>query len=93
MTTATISACIAELAAVPDHSEVRVGWNAVVVLDGASGTDCGASVSDYVELLAGRIIAALDEDPDVPLEWAVSKSIEFTASALDLAPGRARPRR
>jgi len=91
VTTATISACIAELAAVPDHSEdrVRVGWNAVVVLDGASGTDCGASVSDYVELLAGRIIAALDEDPDVPLEWAVSKSIEFTASALDLAPGRA----
>ena len=69
MTTATISACVAELAAVPDRSEdrVRVGWNAVVVLDGASGTDCGASVSDYVELLAGRIIAALDEDPGAPL--------------------------
>jgi len=68
VTTATISACIAELAAVPDRSEdrVRVGWNAVVVLDGASGTDCGASVSDYVELLAGRIIAALDEDPGAP---------------------------
>ncbi len=37
--TTSISARVAELAAVPDHSEdrVRVGWNAVVVLDGASG--------------------------------------------------------
>ncbi len=91
MRTAAISARVAELAAVPDRSEdrVRVGWNAVVVLDGASGTDCGASVSAYVDVLADRLITTLDDDPAVSLERAVFKSVELTASGLGLTPGRA----
>lgn len=92
MTTATISrARIAELPAVAGRNEdrARVGRNAVVVLDGASGTDCGASVSEYVDFLADRLIEALDDEPASPLERAVSESIELTASALNLAPGRA----
>jgi hypothetical protein len=88
--TALIAARVAELAAVPGHSEdrVRVGRNAVVVLDGASGTDCGASVSEYVEVLADRLITALDEDPVTSLQRAVCGAVEGTAATLDLGPGR-----
>jgi len=91
MKVATISARIAELSALPDRGEdrVRVGRNAVVVLDGASGTDCGVSVSEYVDALADRQIEALDFNPFVSLPRAVSESIELTASALDLVPGKA----
>lgn len=89
MRTATISARIAELPAQPGRGEdrIRVGWNAVAVLDGASGTDCGVSVSDYVDVLADRLITILDNDPVVSLDRAVSESIELTASALNLSPG------
>lgn len=92
MRVATISARIAELPALPDdrgEDRVRVGWNAVAVLDGASGTGCGVSVGEYVDFLATSLIEALDIDPVVPLPRAVSESIEITASTLGLAPGRA----
>lgn len=89
---ATIAARIAELPAMPvglGEDRVRVGWNAVVVLDGASGTDCGVSVSKYVDYLADCIIDTLDNDSDVPLTEAVSEAIGLAAAALELAPGQA----
>lgn len=91
MRVATISACVTELSALPGRGEdrARVGQNAVVVLDGASGTDCGVSVREYVDVLADCHIEALDVDPVVPLPRVVSESIERTASMLDLAPGKA----
>lgn len=91
MRPARIWARIAELPALPDLGEdrARVGRNAVVVLDGASGTDGTVSVSEYVDVLADRLIETLDDDPVAPLTRAVSESIGLTAAALDLAPGRA----
>lgn len=91
MRPARVSARIAELPASPGLGEdrARVGRNAVVVLDGASGTDCGVSVSEYVDCLADRLIETLDDDPTIPLKQAVSKSIGLTAVTLDLTPGRA----
>lgn len=93
MRPARISARIAELPALSGLGEdrARVGRNAVVVLDGASGTgtDCGVRVGEYVDCLADGLIEALDDDSAVSLKLAVSKSIGLTAAVLDLAPGRA----
>lgn len=92
MRPATITARIAELPATSSglgEDRVRIGRNAVVVLDGASGTDRGVSVSTYVDCLAHHLIEALDSDSAVPLTEAVSTSIGRTASSLDLTPGRA----
>lgn len=88
----TIAARIAELPATSPglgEDRVRIGSNAVVVLDGASGTDRGVSVSTYVDCLADHLIEALVSDTTAPLTEVVSKSIGLTASALDLTPGRA----
>lgn len=91
MESATITSCVAELPVVPARGEdrVRIGRNAVVVLDGASGTDCCVSVVTYVDYLAGYLIDALDSDQVAPLTEVVSRAIGLTASVLDLAPGYA----
>ncbi|MGQ0776683.1 MAG: hypothetical protein ACT4NY_20025 [Pseudonocardiales bacterium] len=88
----TIAARIAELPATSPglgEDRVRIGRDAVVVLDGASGTDRCVSVSTYVDCLTHHLIEALDSDSAAPLTEVVSKSIGHTASALDLTPGRA----
>jgi len=88
----TIAARIAELPATSPglgEDRVRIGANAVVVLDGASGTDCGVSVSTYVDCLADHLIEALVNDAAAPLTEVVSKSIGLTASVLNLTPGHA----
>lgn len=86
-----ISTSIAELPASPDAGEdrTRVGRNAIVVLDGASGTDSGVSVRDYVDFLADCLVAALDDDQTAPLQRAVSDAIGLTATVLGLTTGRA----
>lgn len=89
---ATIAARIAELPAVPGdlgEDRVRVARNVVIVLDGASGTDCGVSVGKYVDYLADFLIDILDDNSDASLTEAVSKAIGLATAALDLAPGRA----
>lgn len=89
---AKISARIAEVPAASGGSgedRVRVGSNAVVVLDGASGTDCGVSVSKYVDSLADYLIDTLNNDSDAPLTEVVSEAIGLTGAALELVPRRA----
>jgi hypothetical protein len=89
---ATISARVAELPATltgTGEDRVRIGQNSVVVLDGASGTDSGVTVSQYVDYLVNDLVEALDSDPAALLTGALSASIESTAAALDLHPGRA----
>lgn len=86
----TVTARIAELPGTspgPGEDRVRISSNAVVVLDGASGTDRGVSVNTYVDCLADHLIEALENDAAAPLTEVVSKSIGLTASALDLTPG------
>jgi len=91
MMTARITARIAELPATPGAGEdrTRVTSNAVVVLDGASGTDLGVSVSEYVDSLADRLMAALDSHPSASLTSAVTAAIEHTTTACGLAPRHA----
>ena len=89
--TARISARIAVLPATSGAGEdrVRIASNAVVVLDGASGTDLGVSVSDYVDSLADHLIAALDSNPSASLAGAVTAAIDHTTTACGLTPGHA----
>ena len=91
MMTARISARIAELPATPGAGEdrARVAGNAVVVLDGASGTGLSVSVSEYVDSLADHLIAALDSNPAASLNSAVTAAIEHTSTACGLTPGHA----
>ncbi|MHC1563434.1 PP2C family serine/threonine-protein phosphatase [Actinomycetospora sp. C-140] len=71
----------------PNEDRVRVGTNAVVVLDGASGSDTRVTVADYVDHLAGALIDVLDAEPDVPLPHALADAIRSTVAALRLMPG------
>ena len=91
MMTAKISACIAELPATPGTGEdrARIASNAVVVLDGASGTDLGVSVSEYVDSLGDHLITVLDSYPSTSLTSAVTVAIEHTTTACGLTPGHA----
>lgn len=79
----------AELAAgdAPNEDRVRVGQNAVVVLDGASGSDTRVTVADYVDHLADALIEVLDAEPDMPLPHALADAIRSTVAAMRLMPG------
>src|SRR3954449_3645487 len=61
--------------------------NAVVVLDGASGSDTRVTVADYVDHLSGALIEVLDDEPDMPLPHALADAIRSTVAALRLMPG------
>ena len=89
--TARISARIAVLPATSGAGEdrVRIASNAVVVLDGASGTDLGVSVSEYVDSLGDHLITVLDSYPSTSLTSAVTVAIEHTTTACGLTPGHA----
>lgn len=71
----------------PNEDRVRVGQNAVVVLDGASGSDTRVTVADYVDHLASVLIDVLDVEPDMPLPHALADAIRSTVAALRLMPG------
>lgn len=71
----------------PNEDRVRVGKNAVVVLDGASGSDTRVTVADYVDHLAAALIEILDAEPDVPLPHALADAIRSTVAELRLMPG------
>ncbi|WP_433030445.1 hypothetical protein [Actinomycetospora sp. CA-053990] len=71
----------------PNEDRVRTGTNAVVVLDGASGSDTRVSVTDYVDHLATGLIEVLDAEPDMPLRHALADAIRSTVAALRLMPG------
>ena len=69
------------------EDRVRVGTNAVVVLDGATGSDTRVSVNDYVDHLAGALVEVLDDEPDMPLPHALADAIRSTVGALRVMPG------
>lgn len=69
------------------EDRIRVGTNAVVVLDGASGSDTHVSVNDYVDDLAGALVEVLDAEPDMPLPHALADAIRSTVAALRVMPG------
>ena len=71
----------------PNEDRVRIGTNAVVVLDGASGSDTRVTVADYVDHLAGALIEVLDAEPDMPLPHALADAIRSTVASLRLMPG------
>lgn len=71
----------------PNEDRVQVGQNAVVVLDGASGSDTRVTVADYVDHLAGALIDVLNAEPDMPLPHALADAIRSTVAALRLMPG------
>ena len=71
----------------PNEDRVRVGSNAVVVLDGASGSDTRVTVADYVDHLSGALIDVLDAESDMPLPHALSDAIRSTVGELRLMPG------
>lgn len=89
MSPAGLHVISAELAAgdAPNEDRVRVGQNAVVVLDGASGSDTRVTVADYVDHLAGALIEVLDAEPDIPLPHALADAIRSTVAELRLMPG------
>lgn len=89
MSSAGLHVVSAELPAgeAPNEDRVRVGKNAVVVLDGASGSDTRVTVADYVDHLAGALIEVLDAEPDIPLPHALADAIRSTVAALRLMPG------
>ena len=89
MTAAGLHVVSAELPAgdAPNEDRVRVGKNAVVVLDGASGSDTRVTVADYVDHLAGALIEVLDAEPDIPLPHALADAIRSTVATLRLMPG------
>jgi len=92
MMTARISARIAELPATPGAGEdrTRIASNAVVVLDGATGTaGLGVSVCEYVDSLANRLITTLESHPSISLIRAVTAAVEQTTTACGLTPGHA----
>jgi serine/threonine protein phosphatase PrpC len=69
------------------EDRVRVGTNAVVVLDGASGSDTRVSVADYVDHLSSALVEVLDDEPDMPLPHALADAIRSTVGALRVMPG------
>ncbi|MFC5142402.1 PP2C family serine/threonine-protein phosphatase [Actinomycetospora rhizophila] len=71
----------------PNEDRVRIGKNAVVVLDGASGSDTRVTVADYVDHLAGALIEVLDAEQDIPLPHALADAIRSTVATLRLMPG------
>lgn len=71
----------------PNEDRVKVGQNAVVVLDGASGSDTRVAVADYVDHLADAIIEVLDAEPDMPLRHALADAIRSAAGEMRLMPG------
>ncbi len=89
--TAYVCARIAELPSTsgPGEDRTRVTSNAVLVLDGASGTDKGVSVSQFVDSLANRLLTALESDPSVSLTGVVATAIRRTTTACGLKPGHA----
>lgn len=68
---------------------MQVGRDSVVVLDGASGTDCVVSVSEYVDCLADYLISALDNCPESSLKEVVSDAIGRAVTKLGLVSGQA----
>ncbi|GAA4775002.1 hypothetical protein GCM10023200_04350 [Actinomycetospora chlora] len=89
MSPAALHVVSAELPAgdAPNEDRVRVGQNAVVVLDGASGSDTRVTVADYVDHLAAALIEVLDAEPDIPLPHALADAIRSTVAILRLMPG------
>lgn len=71
----------------PNEDRVCVGQNAVVVLDGASGSDTRVTVAEYVDHLAGALIEVLDAESDMPLPHALADAIRSTVAKLRLMPG------
>ncbi len=69
------------------EDRVRVGSNAVVVLDGATGSDTRVTVSDYVDHLTGALVEVLDAEPDMPLRHTLADAIRSTIGALRVMPG------
>lgn len=89
MSAAGLHVVSAELPAgdAPNEDRVRIGRNAVVVLDGASGSDTRVTVADYVDHLADALIEVLDAEPDMPLPHALADAIRSTVATLRLMPG------
>lgn len=89
MSTAGLEVVSAELPGngVASEDRIRVGQNAVVVLDGASGSDTRVSVGDYVDHLAGALVNVLDAETDMPLPHALADALRSTVAELRLMPG------
>lgn len=80
----------AQLPAIPggNQDRVLVGKRAVVVLDGATGTDNVVSVVDYVDALGACLIKLLDGDPERSLRDVVTVALGDTVAELGVAVGR-----